>query len=60
MRHRQSARVVRRTSRGLPGLCNAAAVAGGGRHSLVMTTDGTVVVWGSNRHGEGTAPMQFR
>lgn len=34
------------------GLDGVRAVAGGGRHSLAIKSDGTVVAWGANDHGQ--------
>ena len=38
------------------GLNNVAAIAAGGRHSLALKTDGTVVAWGFNTAGQCNVP----
>ncbi len=37
-------------------LSNVVAIAAGGDHSLALKSDGTIVAWGSNDHGESTIP----
>ena len=39
------------------GLSGVVAVAGGGRHSLVLESDGTAVAWGDNGSGQCSLPV---
>src|SRR5262249_11378416 len=36
----------------VPGLTGAVAISAGGRHSLAIKSDGTVLAWGNNYHGQ--------
>jgi alpha-tubulin suppressor-like RCC1 family protein len=40
-----------------PGLTNVTAVAAGQNHALALKSDGTVVAWGQNLHGQATVPV---
>ena len=42
-----------------PGLNNVVAISAGGRHSLALKADGTVVAWGSNSHANSGIPTTF-
>src|SRR5947208_13492070 len=39
------------------GLSNVVAVAAGGRHSLALISDGTVVAWGFDNYGQIDVPV---
>lgn len=45
---------------GPEGLRNIVAIAEGGNHTLALTTDGTVVAWGSGSDGQTSVPAGLR